>query len=118
MLVIEGIGDRDHSFVKPPVAGLVAADQQDGHAARIERIEHPQGLASTLHAQLPHMGVTRSVDAARIGERQVGAALLQFADMGVDADLLGFGEAISPIAKLVGVFGQPFHKMNNIPFEA
>jgi len=116
MLVVEGIGDRDHPLVKSPVAGLVAADQQDGHAARIEGIEDPQGLAAALHAQLPHMGVTRPVDAARIGERQVGAALLQLADMGVDADLLGFGEGIPPRTELVGVFDWPFHWMNTIPF--
>src|ERR1700735_4083499 len=41
MLVVEIVGPRDHPIVKALVAGLVAADQQDRHAARIERIEDP-----------------------------------------------------------------------------
>jgi hypothetical protein len=109
MFVIESIGDRDHAFLESPLAGLVAGDQQNSHAARIEGIEHPQGLAAALHAQFPHMGVARSVDAARIGERQVGAALFQLADMGVDADLLGLGEGVPPCAELIRILDRPLH---------
>jgi hypothetical protein len=36
--------------------------------------------------------------------------------MGVEADLLGFGEGIPPVAELVGVFDRPFHEMNTIPY--
>src|SRR6185437_13491540 len=103
MLVIKGIGDRDHLFIKPPVAGLVAADQQDCHAARIEGIEDAQRLGPALHAQLSHMSMARSVDAARIGKRQVGTALLQPADMGVDSDLLGLGKGVPPVAEFVRI---------------
>jgi len=55
------------------------------------------------------VGVTRTVDAARIGKRQIGAALLQFADMGVDADLLAVGEVIPSGAELIRVFDWPYH---------
>ena len=56
--------DRDHSFVKPlspPIGRMLAGPQLDG-------IEDPQGLAPVLHAQLPHMVVTRPVGGARIGD--------------------------------------------------
>ena len=50
MLIIEVIGQRDHPVVEALVAGLVAADQQNGRAARIEGVEHPQRLPAALHA--------------------------------------------------------------------
>ncbi len=52
------------------------------------------------------MGVTRTADAARIGERRIGTALLQLADMRVDADLRELGEAVPPSAELIGIFDQ------------
>jgi hypothetical protein len=61
------------------------------------------------------MGMARTVDAARIGERQIGATLLQLADMGVDTDPLGLGEIVPPFAELVGVFDWPLRIENTIP---
>jgi hypothetical protein len=45
MFVVEIVGPQDHPIVEALVTRLVAPDQQDRHAAGIERVEDPQRLA-------------------------------------------------------------------------
>ena len=84
---------------KTLIAGLIAADWPENHhpARDREGVEHPQGLAAAGYCTLssPYVRVPRSADAAGIWERQIGAALLQFADMSIHADLLSAGERVA-----------------------
>ena len=58
MFVVERVRLGDHRFVEPLVlAGLVAADQQDGAAAGIKGIEDTQRVTMGLDAQLAHAAV-------------------------------------------------------------
>src|SRR5271155_2448175 len=81
MFIVEPIRRRDVPLVEPAVPGLVPADQQDGDAPRIERVEDPDGPPAALDAQLPQMRMPRSRDPARIGKRQVWTLPLQLANM-------------------------------------
>src|SRR5690606_10604454 len=68
--------ERDHRFVESVVTGLVAADQQDGLACRIEGVKAPYWAPARLNTKLTQRerGV---VDGARVREAQMDAAGLQ-----------------------------------------
>ena len=46
MLVVEVICNRHVLLVKPVVAGLVAADEQNGSSPGVEGIEDPKGVVA------------------------------------------------------------------------
>jgi len=55
MLVVEPVRDRNEFFIPTIIARLVATNQQDGSAARIERKEHAIGPAGMLNPKFLHV---------------------------------------------------------------
>jgi hypothetical protein len=55
MLLVERIGFGDHLVVPAVVAGLVAAEEEDGNAARVEGIENAVRSTLVLDAKFAHM---------------------------------------------------------------
>src|SRR5471030_2891799 len=64
VVVIKAICQRYISLVPAVIAGFVAAQQQDRHAARIENIEHPVGAPLVLGAQFAYYGMAGTVYSA------------------------------------------------------
>src|SRR6266568_496435 len=59
VLVVEPVRQRNELLIPTVVSGLVASDQQDRDAARIESIEHPIRTSRVLNAKLAHMSMPR-----------------------------------------------------------
>lgn len=55
MLVIKGLRERKHAFIKPFVATLVAADEENGATPGVKSIEDPDRTTATLDTQLPNV---------------------------------------------------------------
>src|SRR5882724_10019266 len=77
-MAIEGRVGHRHMLVVPfLVARLVAAQQQNGGAPRIEREEDAQRPTAMLDAEFLHVLMFRPFDLVDIGPAQGGAALFQ-----------------------------------------
>jgi hypothetical protein len=57
MVAIPLVSDRQIDLIETAIAALVAADQQDGLAFRIEGEEHPPGISADLDPQLFHVPI-------------------------------------------------------------
>lgn len=94
---------------KPVIADLVTADEQDGCSPRIESVEYPVRLATTLHAQFSHVRVAPTLNARRMREWQLRTFGFKKADRTVDVILNPFNLGSEPISELVRVFHVPSH---------
>src|SRR5258708_1223093 len=63
VLIVQLVGFGYVDVVPPVFSRLVAADQQDRRALRVERIQHAKWLPVNLDAELAHMRVSRPVHA-------------------------------------------------------
>jgi hypothetical protein len=59
MLCIDSLGATDRRHIPAVIARLVAAENQLGASARIEREEDPQRSALMLYSQLLQVAITR-----------------------------------------------------------
>src|SRR5215469_6957612 len=66
MLAVKPVCARDVPLIPAAVTALVATEQQDGSARRVECVQHTVRLPIVLDAQLAHMAATRAVDMARV----------------------------------------------------
>lgn len=107
MFVVEPIRFRHHFVVEALITRLVAADQQDGVAQRIEGKESSKRSALVLGPQFFHIGVTRSFDRVGVRPGQRRTELHQKLDARPEPLLLGLFEPVPPAAELVGVFHVP-----------
>ena len=70
MSVVETVRDRDELFVPSVMSRLVATDQEDGDAPRVERVEDPIGAPVVLDPKLSHVAMARGLNpgAVRVPE--------------------------------------------------
>ena len=79
----------DQCFVEPLVlAGLVAADQQDGGSFWIKGIEHSERVTVRLDTQLAHVAVPGTLHSGGVRERQLGPQVVEQLDDGRNIVLL------------------------------
>ena len=98
MLVEEVVGDWDHFGVEVlPAVALVAADQEDRGALRVERKQD----ASRAWAQLLHVRVAGGRHGVDERPAEAGAALLEQVDRVLDRFLFLDGQAVPPLHELV-----------------
>ena len=109
MPIVQLVGSWNVDLVPPVVTCLVAADEQDRRAFRIERIQHSERSSVNLDAEFAHMRVSRPVHARTHRISKVGAILLEHSDGGIDFDLLGLLQAVPPIFELVDELNVPSH---------
>ena len=77
MFVIEIICNRNVLFIPAIVSSLGGSKKEDGDSPGVEGVENPVWLASVLNPELPHVSVPGCGDLTRLGERELGALLLQ-----------------------------------------
>src|SRR5574337_6727 len=106
--VVQPVGYRHMHFVPPVIAGLVAAEQENGAAARVERIKNPVRPAFVLHTKLAHVGVPRPFDPRGVREPEIRPLLFEQPNRCIDGLLFRLGQIGPPLAKLVGVLHFPF----------
>jgi len=104
MDVVELIRERYVVFIPPIVSCLGSANQKNRTPQRIERIKHPIGSTCMLDPKLPHMGVSRAVDARTVRMLESRTILFEQTDIGCHRGLLGFVKTIPPLTKFVCVF--------------
>src|SRR5207302_3667456 len=59
VLVVESVRERNELLIPAVVSRLVAPDQQDRDAARIESVEHPIRAPRVLNTKFAHMSMLR-----------------------------------------------------------
>src|ERR1700733_2237964 len=96
VVVVNLIGQRHVLLVPLVVASLVTAQEQKRHAARIENVKHPVGLALVLYMEFTHCRVTRSFYSAALREWELWATFFQQQNRSPDRDSLGFTEFAPP----------------------
>ena len=109
MFVIESICDRNVFFVPAIVSSLGTSKKENGDSPRVEGVENPVWPAPILNPELPHVPVPGSGDLARLGERELGASLLQEPDYDVDGILFFSIECDPPPLELIRVLYVPGH---------
>src|ERR1039457_2246089 len=62
VLIVQPIGDGNEDLVPALLAGLVAADRQNGCAIRVERVQHTVWTPLVLNPQFAHMFVPAGGD--------------------------------------------------------
>ena len=77
MFVIERVCDRNVLFVPAIVSNLGASKKEKGNSSGVEGVENPVWPAPVLNPELPHVSVPGRGDLTRLGERELGAFLLQ-----------------------------------------
>jgi hypothetical protein len=93
------------------LASLIAADEQNGVAARIKNIEHSIGAALMLNAQLSNVVFPRARDVGTIGEWKHRPFADQQLDNKIDTILFPGVEADPPTLELVGEFYFPHNSI-------
>src|SRR5258705_6145553 len=81
MSVVQDVGGRHERGVPAVISRLVAPDEQDGHAPRVEGVEDAVRSPGMLDPQLSHVAVPRGYDGRAVWIRQVGATLLEQFDV-------------------------------------
>ena len=101
MWVVEPVRNRNEFFIPTIIACLVATNQQDGAAARIEREQHAIRSARMLNPKFLHVRVPRRMNQIGVRSRKAWSEFLQQNHFRVHISLLVFGEAVPPIFELV-----------------
>ena len=91
MFVVKLVGKRHKLLIPESIARLVATNEQDRSAARVERVERAIRASRMLYALLPQSPVPRDFDAAAVGKLQVRPVILQQFHAGLQGRLLLFG---------------------------
>jgi hypothetical protein len=77
MLVVEPVRDRNKFFIPTIIARLVATNQQDGAAPRIECKHHAIGFARMLNPKFLHVRVPRRMNQIGVRTRKAWSEFLQ-----------------------------------------
>jgi carboxymethylenebutenolidase len=93
MLVVESVRDRNEFFIPAIIARLVATNQQNRAAARVERKEHAIGPARMLNPKFLHVRVPRRMNQISVRPRKAWSEFLQQNHFRVHIGLFVFGEA-------------------------
>jgi hypothetical protein len=112
MPIVEGIRYGNKFFIPAVISSLVASDQQDRTAARIEGKEHSIGPSRMLYPKFFHIRMARRVNEVRMGTWKSRAHFLKQDHLGVHVHLFSFAQPIPPAGKLVCIFNLPFHRRN------
>ena len=77
MFVVESVRHRYIDVVPAVISSLVATDQQNRTAARIEGVERSIGAAFGLRPELTHMTVSGAIDPTAVRKAQVQKQILE-----------------------------------------
>src|SRR5438552_2454307 len=116
VLVVEIIGHGYVFLVPAIVPGLVATEQQDRGAPRVEGIQHPVRISAMLHSQFAHMTMPGRFDSRRIGELEMRPLLLEQAYVHVYRLLFAHIKTGPPYPEVVGVLDLPRHRKLYLPW--
>jgi len=97
MFVVEFVRKRDVDVVPPVVSALVATDENDGRATRIERVQQADWATLMLESQLAHVGVARTLYGVGVRSRKCRAHLFKNQYDGIDGDLRFLVERVPPL---------------------
>src|SRR5579885_3705267 len=108
MPVIEAVRDWNKFFIPAIIASLVAANQQDGAAAGVERKQHTIRPPRMLNPKLLHVRVPRRMNQIGVWPRKAWSELLQQDHFRVHIGLFIFGEVVPPPFALEVEFDRDF----------
>ncbi len=108
---VDGFGLCDEGVVEARVSGLVATDQHEGYAARVEGEGDAEGATGVLHAEFLQVGVSRTFQGIGVGAAKCGAFVDKQPDGIPHAGLLLKFECSIPVAKLIGDFNLECHAL-------
>ena len=91
------------------VAGLLAPDQQDCQAERVECVECPQGPPCALSSQLTHLRITGASNFRAVRETEGRTEFHEKPNRVRHIVLLFFGESVPPIPEFVCELDFPRH---------
>src|SRR5690242_15155643 len=101
IVVVELVSERDRSPVPGiPLIGLVAAEQQDCGAPRIE--DENNSHVPSRWTKLLHVSMSRSLDSVNQGTTERWTIPLQSIDGRLNRCLIRQGERVPPLLELVG----------------
>lgn len=109
MFIVECVGLWHVLCVPAVVPGLVATEQKNGRAARVEGIKHSVRSALVLEAQFPHVAMAGAFDTGRVRKRKRRAVFYKQVHDAADADLLVVCQIREPFGKAVGPLDIPNH---------
>jgi hypothetical protein len=89
------------------ISSLVSAKQEDGAAARIERIQNPIRSACVLHTEFSHVGVPRAFNPAGVRESQMRPLDFKKPNRCINRLLFGLDQLAPPSFKFVDVLNLP-----------
>jgi hypothetical protein len=110
MPVVQGIRYRNKFFIPAIISSLVAPDQQDRTAPRVESKEHSIGPSRMLYPKFFHIWMARRVNEVGMGTWKSWAHFLKQDHLGVHAHLFSFAQPIPPAGELVCIFDLLFHR--------
>src|SRR3990172_9646947 len=113
MFFVQPVRPRYIFLVPAVVAALIAADQQNRRAARIEGIQHAVRFALMLNPKLAHLTESRAAHIGAVGKWELRSLGFKQPDGGVDRNLGVLAEPFPPRAKFIGVLHFPRHKYNS-----
>jgi hypothetical protein len=112
MLGVDLVGTWYKLLIPAIVSRLVAADQQNGNAARIEGKKRAVRPSAMLSSQLLHIRIPRRRNHVSMRPSQTRPALTEKVDAGSDVFLFRFAESIPPSLELIGELDFPCHVRN------
>ena len=77
MLVVQPVGHRNHSVVKPVITSLVAANEQDRATSRIEGKQRAERPPLVLRPQFFPIGMPRALNGINMRSSQMWSKLPQ-----------------------------------------
>ncbi len=107
MLRVDGIRFRHKLPIPAGIARLVAANEQNSCAARIERIQNPIWMAFVLDAKFAHIGKIGAMYRVGVGPRKGRALFSEEINRKAHIVLRVLGQPVPPLSELVGELDFP-----------
>jgi|SRR5579872_4233712 len=116
MLGVNLVSAWNKIVVPAVVSGLIAADQQNRNASRIEGKKCAVWASAMLGSQLLHVRMLRSSNQVDMWTSQAGSTFAEKIHAGSNVFLFRLAQGIPPRLELVGEFNFPCH-LRNITYE-